>query len=76
MTMNAELLQLIERKTGKTIDTLQSKTISQHREEAEARHHEPMRLLRMFPFIGRGSVMGEFILSHSEVNKQFDHAIR
>lgn len=76
MTMNAELLQLIERKTGKTIDTLQSRTISQHRDEAEARHRGPMRLLRMFPFIGRGSVMGEFILSHSEVNKQFDHAIR
>lgn len=76
MTMSVELLSLIERKSGKSIETLQSETLSEHRSEAEAKHCEPMRMSRLFPFVGRGSVMGDFLLSHSEINKQLDHAIR
>lgn len=76
MTMNVELLSLIERKAGKSIETLQSETFSEHRSEAEAKHRKPMLVTRLFPFIGRGSVMGDFLLSHSEINKQLDHAIR
>ena len=76
MPMNAELVRLIERKTGKTIDQLQTETISERRGEIEAAQGKPMRLLRLFPFIGRGSVMGDFILSHREVDKQLDRALR
>lgn len=76
MPMNAELLRLIERKTGKSIDQLQSETISERREEVEAKAGTPLRLLRHFPFIGRGSVMGDFILSHNEVDRQLNRALR
>ena len=76
MTMNVELLRLIERKAGKSIETLQSETLGKHRSEAEAKHREPMRVSQLFPFVGRGSVMGDFLLSHKEINKQLDHAIR
>ena len=76
MAMSAELVRLIERKTGMSVDKLQSGTISERRSDVEAKFHKPMRLFRLFPFIGRGSVMGEFILSHSEVNKQLDRALR
>lgn len=76
MAMSAELLRLIERKTGMSVDKLRSGTISERRLAVEMKFHKPMRLSRLFPFVGRGSVMGEFILSHSEVNKQLDHALR
>lgn len=76
MALNTELLRLIERKTGKSIDLLQSEPLSERRREVEAKHGKPIRLLRLFPFIGRGSVMGEFLLSHKDVNKQLDRAIR
>ncbi|BBU68001.1 hypothetical protein [Fluviibacter phosphoraccumulans] len=76
MAMNAELLHLIERKTGMSIDQLQAGTISERRSEVEAKFRKPMRLLRLFPFIGRGSVMGEFLLSHADVNKQLNRALR
>lgn len=76
MTMSAELLRLIERKTGKSIDQLQSETLGEQRCRVEASHGKPMRLLQLFPFVGRGSVMGDYLLSHREVDKQFDHAIR
>lgn len=76
MAMNAELLHLIERKTGMSIDQLQAGTISERRSKVEAKFRKPMRLLRLFPFIGRGSVMGEFLLSHADVNKQLDRALR
>jgi len=76
MAMSTELLRLIERKTGKSVDKLQSETISERRLDVETKFHKPMRLFRLFPFIGRGSVMGEFLLSHSEVNRQLDRAIR
>lgn len=76
MAMNAELLHLIERKTGMSIGQLQAGTISERRTEVEAKFRKPMQLLRLFPFIGRGSVMGEFLLSHADVNKQLDRALR
>lgn len=76
MPMNDELLRLIERKTGKSIDQLQSETLSEQRVEIESQQGRPMQLLRHFPFIGRGSVMGDFILTHFEVNRQLDRAIR
>ncbi|MDA8258521.1 MAG: hypothetical protein M0Z99_23310 [Betaproteobacteria bacterium] len=67
---------MIERKTGKSIDQLQSETISERRDEVEASQGKPMGLLQLFPFVGRGSVMGDFIMSHQEVDKQLDRALR
>lgn len=74
--MNSDLLCLIERKTGVSIGNLQSGTISERRSAVEAKLHKPMRILRLFPFIGRRSVMGEFVLSHREINRQLDYALR
>jgi hypothetical protein len=76
MSMNAKLLRLIELKTGKPIDQLQTGTISERRSEIEAAKGKPMRLRQFFPFIGRGSVMGDFILPHREVDRQFYRALR
>jgi len=76
MAMSAELLRLIERKTGKTIERLRSETLCERRRQVEAEHGSPMQLLRLFPFIGRGSVMGEHLLSRAEVERQLDRAIR
>ncbi len=75
MAMNTDLLHLIERKTGMSITDLQFGTVSDRRSNIEAKFRKPMRLFRLFPFIGRGSVMGEFLLSHSEVNKQLDYKL-
>lgn len=76
MSMNTELLRLIERKTGKTIDQLQSETLSERRKYVESTHGGPMKLIRLFPFVGRGSVMGDYLLSHKEVDRQLEHATR
>ncbi len=76
MAMNPELLRSIERKTGETVDRLQSETLWERRSLIESRQGEPMRLLRCFPFIGRGSVMGEHLLSRAEVDQQLDQALR
>lgn len=76
MSISEELVGLIERKTGASIAEIQSVTISERRLQVEKKVRAPMRLLRMFPFIGRGSVMGKLVLSHQEVNRQLDHALR
>lgn len=76
MAMNAELLHLIEQKTGETIERLQAETLWERRFQVETKSGQPMKLLRCFPFIGRGSVMGAHLLSHDEIEKQLDRAIR
>lgn len=76
MTMSAELLDMIEQKTGESIEQLQAETLWERRRKIEARHPWRMRVIRYFPFIGRGSVMGEHLLSHEDVANEFDRAIR
>lgn len=76
MGLTPSVLRSIERKTGKTIAELQRETLSERRERMETLHGRVMRIVTFFPFIGRGTVMGDHIMSHEEVEKQFKKAVR
>ena len=76
MAVIADLLRLIERNTGKFSVQLEHQTISARRNEIESKLGKMMLLVRLLPFIGRGSVMGAFILSHSEAERQLNRAHR
>jgi hypothetical protein len=74
VSLYAELAQRIERRTGKSIDELRSMTISELRCEAEKKHG-PMHVTKEWPLIGRGSVMGDYVVSRDEIERQLDDAL-
>ncbi|MDR0635105.1 MAG: hypothetical protein LBF91_09025 [Azoarcus sp.] len=49
-------------------------TISELRCEAEKKHG-PMHVTKEWPLIGRGSVMGDYVVSRDEIERQLDDAL-
>jgi hypothetical protein len=76
MALTPSLLAVIERKTGETIAQLQEETLSARRAKIAIISGKTLHFTRRFPFVGRGTVMSEHLLSHEEVEKQFEEAIR
>ena len=69
------LEKVIERATGETVQIIRSRTIDETRAILE-RKGKKMKTFSAFPFIGRGNVQRDNILSSSEVNKKVDAAIK
>ncbi len=70
------VLRAIERATGEKIEDLQSAPIDERRRRVEAKKKSSMIFRSQFPFIGRGSVMRDRVLSHQEVEAEFRKAIK
>ncbi len=70
------VLSAIERATGEKIEDLQSAPIDERRRRVETRNKSSMKFRSHFPFIGRGSVMRDRVLSHEEVEAEFRKAIQ
>lgn len=76
-TMNSERFRkAIESATGETIEQLESTTINQRRKSIELRKGAAMRVVSLFPVIGRGSVLRSGPMSHAQVEQMLDEAIQ
>ncbi|MCB9520312.1 MAG: hypothetical protein H6700_04510 [Myxococcales bacterium] len=70
------LREAIEAYTGETIAELQATPIDDRRRSVENASGEPMRLVRCYPHVGRGNVMGDRVLTGGEVDALLDEALR
>jgi hypothetical protein len=67
----------IEREVGDDIDTIAHMPIDERRRLVEQRHGgKRMTVVSKFPLIGRGNVLGDCLISHEEVEKELEKAIR
>lgn len=65
----------IERWTGRKIAELRKETIEETRSSL-IKKGILIRLFSEFPFIGRGNIMRDKIVSHQEVEKELDSVLR
>jgi len=75
--LSEAVVKAIESDTGKTIREIQEQSLSDRRREVEANHggHKMVFPVK-FPFIGRGNVLRHRVLSHEEVDKRFNKALK
>jgi hypothetical protein len=66
----------VERLTGQKAENIRRQSLSEIRRGTEGRHGRTMRFISMFPFIGRGNVMRDRMVSHDRVEKMLDEALR
>lgn len=62
--------------TGEKPSELRRQPLDERRKFLEARNKSPMRFLSKFPFIGRGNVLRDKIVSGAEVNALLDKALQ
>lgn len=69
------LERAVELATGETVETLRSRTLEENRSAVEAKGRAFV-FKREFPFIGRGNVMCDRIVTHADVELALDQALR
>jgi hypothetical protein len=75
--LSETIVRAIESEMGKTIREVQEQTLSDRRREVEANHKGRKMIFPVnFPFIGRGNVLRDRVLSHEEIDKQFNEALK
>jgi len=75
--MASQILEdAIERATGDKASSLRERTLTATRKIAEQRNKQPMRIKSAFPFIGRGNVLRDCVLTHAQVEAELDNALR
>jgi hypothetical protein len=62
----------LERLTGLSIQELRDTPLSEMRNRVEERTGKPMSFPSVYPAIGRGNVMRDYIVSHEDVVREFD----
>ena len=76
MSAREEFERTIEKIVGESMLSIQATPVDERRKKTEERFGKPTGFYSVFPFIGRGSVMREHILSHDEVEAALDEALR
>jgi hypothetical protein len=66
----------LEHATGETIESLRKMPIDERRRMIERKKGRRMRFTSRFPFIGRGTILHNDILSREEVEERLDEALR
>jgi len=75
--LSETVVRAIESEMGKTIQEVQEQTLSDRRREVEAKHGGRKMIFPVnFPFIGRGNVLRDQVLSREEVDRQFNEALK
>lgn len=76
MALKRRVIAAIEKATGETVQQLRNTPIDERRNAIEKKHRKPMSFYTAFPFIGRGNVMGDKVISHADVEKLISKALR
>jgi len=75
MSTLKNLEKTVEKVTGEKADILRTRTIDETRIRLEQKGVK-IKFFSAFPFIGRGNVQRDNVLSSSEINKMVDAAIK
>ncbi len=70
------LERAIELATGESVEELRLRTMDETRRIAEQRAGHAMRFMSAFPFIGRGNVLRDRVVSHDDVEAELTRALR
>ncbi len=70
------LKRAVEQATGESLDVLRSRSIDETRRVAEKRRGKRFVFTSKFPFIGRGNVMRDKVITREEVDAYLDDALR
>ncbi|MEN6627445.1 MAG: hypothetical protein ABFD69_14570 [Candidatus Sumerlaeia bacterium] len=80
MTEMTRTLQVLEQATelwsGKKADVIRKQSIEERRQEAEAKLHKKLRIVRLFPFIGRGNILRDRVAESGQINKDLEKALK
>jgi hypothetical protein len=66
------LIHSIEEQTGIDINTIMNTTLSDQKIQLENKFKKPMKLISYFPFIGRGNVLRDKVITHEDIEKMLD----
>ena len=69
-------VRAVELATGEKLEALQRMPLDERRRMTEAKHGAPMRFPSWFPFIGRGNVLRDRALTHSQVEAALTKALK
>ena len=72
----AALNHAVELLTGKTAYELRNTPINEQRRDIEARLGRPVRVMSHFPFIGRGNVMRDRVITREQIERDLDKILR
>ena len=74
-TASAILEQAVEQLTGESVALLRSRSLEETRKVAEKRHGRAFRFISRFPFIGRGNVLRDRLVTRKDVEATLDRAL-
>ncbi len=70
------LREFVESATGVSIETIDRETLDESRARVEQKSGKKMRIVSMFPFIGRGNVMSRKLLSRESIERDLDKCLK
>lgn len=74
-TETTRLERRVEAAYGLTIDQIARMTLHELREHQEKRRGIKWRFRRLFPFVGRGTVLGDQLVPQDELDRTLDEAM-
>jgi hypothetical protein len=66
------LERAVEASTGERVEVIRSRSLEETRRLAEKRQGRPLKFVSHFPFIGRGNVLRDRLVSHEQVEADLD----
>jgi len=76
MSVYNDFINNVEKKTGLSIVEIREKDPCEMRNVFEKRFNSKMTITSEFPFIGRGKVLRDGIISHDKINKEVDKILQ
>jgi len=75
--MSLELFEkTVQRATGRVVDEIRRTPLTELRKQAEQKKGKPIRFVTFFPWIGRGNIMRDRLVSGRQADEEADGAIR
>lgn len=74
-TLSSALVARLEKRIGQSLPEALNESLSAKRTRVAGRSGKPMRFTRNYPSIGRGCVLGDHLISTSDINKDLDRRL-
>jgi hypothetical protein len=74
--MTDEFVRCIESSTGRTLEELRRTPIDEQRAAAEKKNGKRLTVRSYFPFIGRGNILHDRLVTHEQAEAAFRRALR
>lgn len=75
MKLSIELEQAISRKVGLSIEQLRQTNPVEIAKHIEQKKHKKLSFSSQFPFIGRGNVLRDGVMTSEQINKDIDRIL-